>query len=1302
MEPTSRRLAVLLLTGIAEPEKVKERLNAAAWADLPARHRELFQAALRVAAAGRIVQQTDEGFLVEFPAASQAVNAALAFQCLLWTRTQAEEPLHVRIGIHQGEVLEFPSQPAAPPPVRLAGAAVDVAARVMKLAGGGQILLTRAVFDDARQYVRRHPQVAGVADLPPLRWVAHGRYVLSGPDDEPLEVCEIGAETIAPLRAPADGPAGRRAVAAGEEDTLGWRPAVGLEIPGRGGWHIVKRLGEGGFGEVWLAGNVPLGQQHVFKFCFDPIRLRSLTREITLFRLLRDALGSRQDYVPLHGINLDQPPYYLESEYVAAGSLVSWAADQGGLANVSLPTRLRLVSEAARAVAAAHSVGIIHRDIKPANILVDRRADGQPTVRLSDFGIGELADRTRLRELDIRPAGFTEELCPSSGGSWTGSWLYAAPEYLMGRPATIQGDIYALGVVLYQMVRGDLYQPLGPGWDRDVPDELLREDIARCVDMDPLKRFAGAEALARSLDDLGGRRERLRQEQEAQRRAALRRRRLRLAALAGALLVLVAVLCVIGYVRQRDMRSRAEQLAASESQARLQARQAQQQAQDERDLAMEMLNKLVFEIQEKLDSRVGMHALRESLLKVALEKAQRLQASLGNLAGQADRTTAYALVKLSNLLQVTGRTQDALAPLEQARAVLERLAQGPAPSAQALKDLVMIYGQLCSVSLGIGQTARSLELAQKELETAQRITGDVAAAQRCILAALGMLGDIKLRIGQPQAALEYYQRGLAIRESAAATRPADAALQGDLATHYTRIGDACMELGQTRQGEEYFLKGLRLAERLADDAQDFQAQRGLAIAQSRLSDLNLVLGRTQGALDYHLQSLRIFQAVADAQPEDTQSQNDLVICLGRLGGLNLKIGKPQEAVEAYEKALSIRRRLAAREPTIAQVQRNLSTACLDMGFVCQRVGRHAQALDFYREALKISQALAEADPGSPQAQRDLSIAASDLGDQCMTLRLYAEAKTHFQKSWQIRQALAQSQPSNATAQRDLALAYVRLGDVNLALQDPAPAVAAYEQALAMNQARADADPANAEVRQDLANSLYRLGGLYLRAGQMQKALDYFQQAVQHYRALAQEAKDAESRHNLAMAYMRLGDVQLAMDRPNQARESYRALLELSRAQAAEHPNPEAQRDLSFAYARMARACSAGQSKQEAMDYMVQSLAIDRAAAKAQPDSAQAQSDLVSSLVSTAATAGDLGKHAQAADCYREAIEVLKRMEELKLLSEGQKDWRKMIADALAEGLKNLPASRPASGATLRSSDAAPLRSTRAATRASGQ
>ena len=92
----------------------------------------------------------------------------------------------------------------------------------------------------------------------------------------------------------------------------------------------------------------------------------------------------------------------------------------------------------------------------------------------------------------------------------SGTPLYLAPEVAAGQSATIRSDVYALGVTLYQFLVGDFSRPLAPGWEQDIDDALLRQDIADAANGDPARRLDSATALAERIRSLATRHESMR------------------------------------------------------------------------------------------------------------------------------------------------------------------------------------------------------------------------------------------------------------------------------------------------------------------------------------------------------------------------------------------------------------------------------------------------------------------------------------------------------------------------------------------------------------------------------------------------------------------------------------------------------------------------------------------------------------------------------------------------------------------------------------------------------------------------
>ncbi len=308
-------------------------------------------------------------------------------------------------------------------------------------------------------------------------------------------------------------------VMAARDTPLAFALRVGDSVPGRPQWRLDRLLGSATLNDVWLARHGKTGEARVFKFADSEARLETLRREATLSRVLQATLGDRDDLVRIVEWNFDARPYFIESPFGGL-DLPGWAVAQSGLASVPLETRLAMLARIARTTAAAHAAGVLHSDIKPANILVAETEDGAPCPRLVDFGAGGLSDSARLAAAAISMQGLRE----AGGERGTGTLRYMAPEVLAGGVPTTAADIYALGILLYQLVTADLSKPLAVGWEADVPDPLLRADIAAAAAGDPARRLESAALLAERLETLPARRQAAAaREAEAAQAAALAR-----------------------------------------------------------------------------------------------------------------------------------------------------------------------------------------------------------------------------------------------------------------------------------------------------------------------------------------------------------------------------------------------------------------------------------------------------------------------------------------------------------------------------------------------------------------------------------------------------------------------------------------------------------------------------------------------------------------------------------------------------------------------------------------------------------
>lgn len=345
---------------------------------------------------------------------------------------------------------------------------------------------------------------------------------------------------------------------------------AGSIVPRRPNWRLEAPLARTEGNEVWLARHAKTRETRVFKFSLAGKGLHGLKREVTIARLLRDALGERSDFVPVLDWDFEEAPYFVESEYGGV-SLDRWP-QQGDIKEVPIQRRLALFADAAEAVAAAHGVGVLHKDLKPANLLVEGGVD-DAKLRVADFGSSRLFDSGRLDELGITHLGLTQTQAVTAD---SGTPLYLAPEVVGGQSATTRSDVYALGVTLYQLLVGDFRRPLSPGWEADIADPLLREDIADAANGDPAKRLDSAAVLAERIRTMDARREKHALELAVQARVAEGEKRLakvraRRPWMIAAMVALVAGLAISGFMwRKSEQQARvaAEQRHLAEKQAR--------------------------------------------------------------------------------------------------------------------------------------------------------------------------------------------------------------------------------------------------------------------------------------------------------------------------------------------------------------------------------------------------------------------------------------------------------------------------------------------------------------------------------------------------------------------------------------------------------------------------------------------------------------------------------------------------------------------------------------------------------------
>ena len=256
-------------------------------------------------------------------------------------------------------------------------------------------------------------------------------------------------------------------------------------------YRVVGLLGSGGMGEVYRADDLELSQSVALKFLPEKVARNAAD----LARLRQEVRIARQIAHPnvcrTYDIAEADGQVFVVMEYVDGEDLASV------LRRLGRPTSdkaLEIARQLCLGLGAAHENGVLHRDLKPANIMID----GRGRVRITDFGL----------------AGTAEELA-AEGGAAAGTPGYMAPEQLRGGAASTQSDIFALGLVLYELFTGKRATDVTPRPDSSRPDSdssprtpsslvagadpAVERVILRCLERDPARRPQSAYAVFGAL-----------------------------------------------------------------------------------------------------------------------------------------------------------------------------------------------------------------------------------------------------------------------------------------------------------------------------------------------------------------------------------------------------------------------------------------------------------------------------------------------------------------------------------------------------------------------------------------------------------------------------------------------------------------------------------------------------------------------------------------------------------------------------------------------------------------------------------
>jgi len=714
-----------------------------------------------------------------------------------------------------------------------------------------------------------------------------------------------------------------------------------------GPYRILRTLGSGGMGTVYLAERDEPGLHRTVAI---KLVRHGMEAEFVLrrFHTERQILASLEHpgVARLYdgGSTEDGLPYFV-MEYVEGENLFAYCEAR----RLSVTERLQLFRRVCGAVQYAHQNLVVHRDLKPWNILVT--AEENP--KLLDFGIGKL--------LQPRQAGDGAEETATLQRLMTAD--YASPEQVRGERVTTASDVYALGVVLYELLTGqrpyrltsrrpeevaravceeepirpsrrvttgggETVKPEATGRDRRGDRRRLRQDLKGDLDSivlkalrkEPEKRYASVEVLSDDVTSfLDGRPVRARRGTFAYRTGKfVRRHRISVAAAA-----LVAVLLVAA-------------LVTTLRQARI-ARDERAAAQRHLGEVRELTNAFLFEFHDAIRDLPGSTPARELVVRRALEYLEKL-----SRARSADPGLSREL-------------------------------------AEAYQRISKVQGGLFGSHLG--DTAGAKRSLEKALAIRRLLARSEPASreERVALAATELdLAQVLVVAGEARGAVESSRRATAIFRSLAAAHPEDRALAAGLARAERYLGMALSAEGDIAGAAGALRSAVRAFDRLSAAGSSRDYRRELAISHQILIH---VLPGTENTT----------------------------------------------ATESYRAAVEIQEALILGDPGNAALHRELSYTQFDMGFFRERRKDFPGALEAYGKAVRILESLASGDPRNAEARLLLGAAYNSLGYAQARTGVLTAAAANLSRSLGLLEPLASSDPTNVPVKVALARLYDSFG-----------------------------------------------------------------------------------------------------------------------------------------------------------------------------------------------------------------------------------------------------------------------------------
>jgi eukaryotic-like serine/threonine-protein kinase len=681
-----------------------------------------------------------------------------------------------------------------------------------------------------------------------------------------------------------------------------------------GAYEILREIGHGGMGVVYLArrSDDQFEKNVAIKLALVGLAGDSLERRFRAERQIVASLDHPNIARLLDGGTTAEGRPFLVMEYVEGQPLGLWCDTR----KLSTRERLEIFLEVCAAVQYAHQHLVVHRDLKPANILVTE----QGNVKLLDFGIAKLIAPDLSGDATERTGTLFRLLTPD----------YASPEQVRGGPISTVSDVYALGVVLYELLTGEKpyrvtdsspaemlwiiceREPAKPSTVAKPPaSKALAGDldtiILTALRKEPARRYASVGAFARDIRrHLGGLPVEARTDSFGYRTGKFIQRHR--AAVAATVLVVAALAGGLIMTLREARRARTAEASA------------ERRFNDVRRLA----NSFLFEIHDQIKDLPGSTPARQLLVKRALEY-------LDSLAKERSDEPALAR-ELAAAYQKVGDVQGN-------------------PYQPNLGDL----------SGGLTSYRKAIDLLVSLTDRSGAVAEDRSALAGTYLAGCGM----PLVMGDTSAAVEMSRKGLALRQALVQESPKDAKRKRDLSTALRIHAYNLSIAGRHPEASDALRQQAAILRELLAEAPEDPELRG-DLGQNRyVTGIALKeVGDRPAARGALLEAEDLQRSLMVANPNSGTMRRSLFWSLTDAANLFLESNELGLSRERYQEALEIAQSLSRADPTSRDGQVLVAVAHVNLGELHGRLGQAGAARRHRTDARAVLEALVKADPSN--------------------------------------------------------------------------------------------------------------------------------------------------------------------------------------------------------------------------------------------------------------------------------------------------------------------------------------------------